>query len=505
MELAKLLDGIKIKKIITGCAGNPGEITGLSYDSRRVKPGDLFVALAGCSVDGNAFVNDAFKRGAVAAVSECVSVSDPLVEERTFVEVGDGRAALARLAANFYGQPSEKMTVIGITGTNGKTTTSYLIDSGLRHAGKKTGLIGTVKYVIGGEEYPAPFTTPEAPEFQELLARMLEAHATHVVTEVSSHALAQKRVDCTRFEAAVFTNLTRDHLDYHKTMEEYLLAKRRLFEELLSKDGTAVINIDDPCGRRLARDLKDPAGDLLARDLNDRKILSYSIENRGADLFADGIALSMKGLNFKLTHKNRKFEINSPLIGVHNACNILAAFGALIAVGIPPEAAARGVSELETVAGRFERVPGSRDFLVIVDYAHTPDALERLILAARAVAKGKVITVFGCGGDRDRGKRPQMGRIATSLSDITVITSDNPRTEEPGLIIEEILTGVAGKNYAVIEERAPAIRKAVEMAAPGDIVLIAGKGHEDYQIIGDKKHPMSDMKTAEEAIKEKRG
>jgi len=503
MEFEKLLDGIEIKKIVTGCAEAPAEVTGISYDSRRVAPGDLFVALGGCAVNGNAFINDAFKKGAVAALSECASPSNPLAEEKTFIEVEDGRAALARLAANFYGHPSQKMTLIGITGTNGKTTTSHLIDSGLEYAGKKTGLIGTIKYVIAGKEYPAPFTTPEAPEFQGLLSRMLEAGATHVVAEISSHALAQKRTDCTRFGAAVFTNLTRDHLDYHKTMEEYLLAKRRLFEELLSKDGTAVINIDDPCGRRLARDL--PAG-----DLSDGKILSYSIENKGADLFAEGIHHSTKGLSFKLAFEGAKVQVDSTLIGMHNASNILAAFGALMAVGIPAEDAARGICALRRVAGRFEPVHlqdegGSRDFLVMVDYAHTPDALERLILSARSVAKGKVITVFGCGGDRDRGKRPQMGRIATSLSDFTVITSDNPRTEEPGRIIEEILAGVAGRSYKVLPERARAIKEAVEMAAPGDIVLIAGKGHEDYQIIGDKKYPFSDMKTAEEAIKGKRG
>jgi UDP-N-acetylmuramoyl-L-alanyl-D-glutamate--2,6-diaminopimelate ligase len=498
MKLEKILDGIKIKKIITGCAGltsdamKPSEVTGLAYDSRRVKPGDLFIALSGTALNGNAFINDAFKRGAVAAVSESVSVPNPLAEEKTYIEVADARAALARLAANFYGQASNKMTVIGVTGTNGKTTTSYLIDSALRHAGKKTGVIGTINYIIAGEKIPAPFTTPEAPEFQQLLARMLEAGTTHVISEVSSHAMAQKRADCTSFKAAVFTNLTRDHLDYHKTMGDYLLAKKRLFAELLSKDGTSVINIDDPAGRK------------LAGDLNNGKILSYSVENKTADLFAEKVHVSTKGLSFVLNYKTQKLELESPLIGVHNLYNLLAAFGAAVAVGIPAEESGKGICLLQSVPGRFERVPCAGEFLVIVDYAHTPDALERLILAARTVAKGKVITLFGCGGDRDRGKRPQMGRIATSLSDFCVITSDNPRTEKPRAIIEEILTGAAGRNYLAIEDRREGIHKAIDMAAPGDIVLLAGKGHEDYQIIGDRKYPMSDLKIAEDAIKGKR-
>lgn len=491
MELAKLLEQTEIKKINGRVIGQ--DVAGIAYDSRQVKAGDIFIALAGCATNGNSFVRDALEKNAIGVVSDCAGQINEFPEDRVLIEVPDGRAALARLSANFYENPSRKLILTGITGTNGKTTTSYLIEAALRGSGKRTGVIGTIKYILNGEERPAPFTTPEAPEFQRLLAGMLERGVTHVVAEISSHALAQKRADCTVFKTAVFTNLTRDHLDYHKTMDEYLLAKKRLFSELLQKEGGAVINIDDEYGRK------------LACDLNDRKILTYGVENKKADILAEKTSVSPRGLCFQLRFQGRSHEINSPLIGMHNVYNILAAFGALISLGFSPRGAATGVGLLKSVKGRFEKVESSKDpgFLVVVDFAHTPDALERLILTARAVARGKVITLFGCGGDRDRGKRPQMGRIATSLSDYSVITSDNPRTERPEEIINEVLSGVAGENYTVVPDRAEAVKRAIEMANPEDIVLLAGKGHEDYQIIGNKKFPFSDYRLAKEFLEKR--
>jgi UDP-N-acetylmuramoyl-L-alanyl-D-glutamate--2,6-diaminopimelate ligase len=310
-----------------------------------------------------------------------------------------------------------------------------------------------------------------------------------VVAEISSHALAQKRADSTRFMTAVFTNLTRDHLDYHITMEDYYLSKLRLFAELLGADGTAVINVDDPYGRRLASEAK-------------AKVLTYSAENE-ADIRAGEIGHSAEGLGFFANYMGRRLRVNSPLIGLHNVHNILAAFGALVAQGVPEEIAAKGIEAVRSVAGRFERVEGDYGFLVVVDYAHTPDALERAISTARSVAKGNVITVFGCGGDRDKGKRPLMGHVAANLSDYAIITSDNPRGEDPLEIIRDIARGVASGNYAVVPDRAEAIRRAVAMACPGDVVVIAGKGHEDYQEIAGRRTRFSDREEAEKALREK--
>ncbi len=488
MELEKLLDGIEIRKIIHG-GGKFGEITGISYDSRRVKPGDLFAALRGASSDGGKFIDQALERGAVAVMAEDVSMAAVAPEGVIHIGVDNARDALARISSNFHGNPSGRLVVTGITGTNGKTTVSYLMDAGLRAAGKKTGLIGTIKYVVCGREEPAPFTTPEAPEFQGLLARMLDAGATHVATEISSHALAQKRADFTAFEAAVFTNLTRDHLDYHLGMDGYFAAKKRLFCELLKDTGTAVVNTDDPYGQRLAPGIK-------------ANLITYGM-NPEADLSASGIFHSADGLSFNINFKGRKHGIKSPLIGMHNVYNILAAFGALAAQGIPEETAIKGIEGVPNVRGRFEKVPSARDFTVVVDYAHTPDALERLIKAAREVTGGRVITVFGCGGNRDRGKRPQMGRIATELSDFTVITSDNPRCEDPAEIINDILKGVRGEDHVTIPGRSEAIKYAIGLARPGDIVLLAGKGHEDYQDVCGKREHFSDFEEAERAIKGK--
>ncbi|MDA8168086.1 MAG: UDP-N-acetylmuramoyl-L-alanyl-D-glutamate--2,6-diaminopimelate ligase [Nitrospiraceae bacterium] len=489
MELKALLSGVGIRRT---AGGNP-DIKGISPDSRNTKPGDIFIAVRGGHADGNAFIKDALGKGAAAVVTEHIPAADQQ-GGAAFVEVPDSKDALARIAANFYGNPSQKLPVTGITGTNGKTTTSFLIYAALRALGKKPGLIGTISYIINGVERPAPYTTPEAPEFQSMLSAMLGAGATHAVSEVSSHALAQRRVDGTGFKAAVFTNLTRDHLDFHKTMDEYYEAKKRLFSELLDEDGAAVINIDDPYGRRLAGETREK-----------RRVLTYALENHDADIRAEGASYSTSGVVFDITYRGGRFRINSKLAGAHNVYNILAASGALLALGFSPEEAVRGTESLTDVKGRFEKVDCGQDFLVIVDYAHSPDALERLITAARAISKGRIITVFGCGGDRDRGKRPQMGSIAASLSDLVIITSDNPRSEDPVKIIEDVAGGAAGGNCRVVPDRAEAIKQAIDAALPGDTVLIAGKGHEDYQIVNGRRHFFSDQLTARDAIRGKAG
>jgi UDP-N-acetylmuramoyl-L-alanyl-D-glutamate--2,6-diaminopimelate ligase len=507
MKLEEILSGIKIKTLLPGFRAGV-EIAGITLDSKKVQKGYLFAALRGARSEGCSFLAEAAARGAAAAFAEDFTLAGcpiPSCPELALFEVGDARLALLQASSNFYGRPARKLKLIGITGTNGKTTTSYIIDSGLRSAGFRTGLIGTISYIIGGVEKPAPYTTPEAPEFQELLKKMLEGGASHVTAEVSSHALAQKRIDPSEFKVGVFTNLTRDHLDYHGTMEDYFASKRLLFsDEFFEEGGVAVINSDDPYGKELASGLKIKRGK--------GKIITYSVADGASDIRGEAIGISMKGLSFSITQKHAGVghTVCSPLVGMHNVYNILAAYGALAALGVPAEKALEGIGRLSLVRGRFEKVTapgGDSKVLVIVDYAHTPDALESLIAAARSVllesgSKGKVITLFGCGGDRDSGKRPQMGRIAVELSDYAVLTSDNPRGEDPLKIIEDIKKGFPSshKNYTVIPDRESAIKEAILMAAPGDIVLLAGKGHEDYQIIKDKKYPFSDSALARKTL-----
>jgi len=468
------------------------EVTGISYDSRKVKPGHLFIAIRGEHADGHVFVNDAIKRGAAAVIYEDAlsqaSTCGPDMANPSLVRVSDSREALASVANTFFERPSEKLNVIGVTGTNGKTTTSYLIKSILESWGKKVGLIGTIQYMIGDEIYEAEHTTPEAPEFQELLHKMLISGCTHVVSEVSSHALAQKRVDGTVFKAGVFTNLTRDHLDFHKTMEDYFTAKERLFRELLDKTATSVINYDDVWGRKLINLLSD-------------KVYTYGLET-GADIVATEIYNSFEGLQFRMSTRGQTYSIVSPLVGLPNVYNILSAAGTSTSLGVPWHAILRGIKQAGEVRGRFEKINAGQGFLAVVDYAHTEDALERLIYTARGLSAGRIITVFGCGGDRDRGKRPRMGSIATKLSDFVIITSDNPRSEKAEDIIGEIEAGAAKKNYLVEPDRREAIKRAVFIAEDNDIVLIAGKGHETYQEIRGTKFIFSDRLVLEEAIRQ---
>jgi UDP-N-acetylmuramoyl-L-alanyl-D-glutamate--2,6-diaminopimelate ligase len=468
------------------------EISGISYDSRKVKPGHLFVAMKGEKADGHDFIEDAARRGAAAVLYENqvfgkTAGSFPSV---TFIAVKDSRAALACAADRFFESPSSALAVAGITGTNGKTTTSYLIRSVLNAWGKKVGLIGTIQYMIGEEIHPATHTTPESLEFQELLSRMRTAGCSHVVTEVSSHALAQKRVDSTSFKTAVFTNLTRDHLDFHKTMENYYLAKSRLFADLLDENGRSIINLDDPYGQRLQTELKQHGG----------TVWTYGLDE-GADLLASEINTSFSGLTFRIACEGKTYDVASPLVGLPNVYNILSAVGACRALGAPWEAIIEGLARSGTVTGRFEKVDAGQGFLAVVDYAHTEDALERLIYTARGLTDGKVVTVFGCGGDRDRGKRRRMGSVATRLSDFVIMTSDNPRTEDPQEILKEIEAGAARKNYMVEPDREEAIKRAVLMAGENDIVLIAGKGHENYQEINGRRSVFNDREVLAESIK----
>ncbi|MBS1114620.1 MAG: UDP-N-acetylmuramoylalanyl-D-glutamate--2,6-diaminopimelate ligase [Nitrospirae bacterium] len=487
MILAEIIKGINTLDI----SGDTGMIiAGLSYDSRKVRKGHLFFALAGEHADGHSFIGKAIENGAAAVVYEKPGVypDDRLSPGVTLVHVKDSREALALASNNFFQRPSDSLTVIGITGTNGKTTTTYLIKSILEEWGEKVGLIGTIQYMIQDTVYAATHTTPEALEFQALLREMLDAGCRYVVTEVSSHALAQKRVDGTVFKEAVFTNLTRDHLDFHETMEAYFASKTRLFTELLDSSATSVINYDDLWGRKLIGFIR---GDMY----------TYGLEP-GPDLVATEIRDSFSGLKFSVLFRGRKYEVASSLMGLPNVYNILSAAGVALSLGVPWEVILNGIRKAEPAQGRFEKIDAGQEFLAVVDFAHTEDALERLIYTARGLSKGKIITVFGCGGDRDRGKRPTMGSLATRLSDFVIITSDNPRSEKPEDIIREIEEGAARRNYLTEPDRKEAIRRAVLMAGKDDIVLIAGKGHEAYQEIGGKRYAFSDRGVLEEAIKQ---
>lgn len=482
MKIKELLDGLEILSI-SGDALI--DISGISYDSRKVEKGHVFVAIQGDHSDGHNFINEAISRGAKAVVFENAAV-ECMPSARTFIHVKDSRKALAVASGNFFARPSKKLNVIGVTGTNGKTTTTYIIKSILEAWGKKVGLIGTIQHMIQDEVFEALHTTPQALEFQGLLHRMRESGCTYVVSEVSSHALAQKRVDGSVFKSGVFTNLTRDHLDFHKTMDQYFTAKKRLFTELLDKNAVSVINYDDIWGRKLISILLG-------------SVYTCGLE-KGCDIMASEIDNSFGGLRFKIVMRGRKYSVVSGLTGLPNVYNIMSAAGAAVSLGVPWDVILEGIKNSKNVKGRFERVDAGQGFLAVVDYAHTEDALERLIYTAKGMVKGKVIVLFGCGGDRDRGKRPKMGAIATRLSDYVILTSDNPRSEDPESIIREIEAGATRKNYLIEPDRREAIRRAVMMASEGDVLLVAGKGHENYQEIRGTKYKFSDREVLQETI-----
>ncbi len=504
MTLRDLLREIPDQPVVAGvsdASAGDTRVTSVAYDSRQAGPGSVFVALRGVHADGASFARDALGRGTIAVVSEAPA---PEGVTRPWIQVADARLALAALAAALYGRPSEELTLVGITGTNGKTTTSYLLASIFEAAGVRCGRIGTVGYRIGNREMDAARTTPEAPDLQRLLREMVTEGCGACVMEVSSHALALRRADRLHFAAAIFTNLTRDHLDFHRDMEEYFRAKRRL-AELLPDAGIAVTNLDDRRGAEFGAAARRP--------------VTYAID-AAADVRPGPIALSLDGLAFEVRTPRGALRLRSPLVGRPNAYNILAAVAAAMALDVPFSAIETGIAELSGVPGRFQVVSDAADDVrVIVDYAHTDDALKNLLETARPLATGRLITVFGCGGDRDRSKRPLMGAVAARLSDLVIVTSDNPRSEDADQIIDEVKRGIVmpadrtPPNAAraprstpclAISDRHTAIERAVHDARPGDLVLIAGKGHEKYQVIGDRTWPFDDVEVARTALARRR-
>lgn len=498
MRLDEMLQQLPVAELV---GSTDVRITGLRYDSRRVQPGDAFFAWRGQAQDGHRFLADAVANGAVALV----------VEERpasglpaTIVRVDNARRALAAMAQVYYGDPSRDMAVVGVTGTNGKTTTTYLLEAVLAEAGRAPAVVGTVNYRFGQAVHTAPHTTPEAVELLEQVAQFRAAGARSLVMEVSSHALDQYRADGIRFQVGVFTNLTPEHLDYHGDMESYFASKLRLFRELLpAAGGRAVINIDDAYGARLAQLLPDA--------------LTCGRAAR-ALIRPEELAVTLNGIHGRVITPAGPVVLASPLLGDYNVENLLGAIGAAVALELPAAVIERGLARAAAVPGRLERVENGRGAVALVDYAHTGDALDRVLQALQALNPARILTVFGCGGDRDSRKRPVMGEVAARRSDIVVVTSDNPRTEEPRQIIEQIRPGVAGihphewtreeavagrgRGYVVIPDRREAIRFAVGLLRPNDVLLVAGKGHEDYQILGTTRIHFDDREELRNAFAE---
>ena len=496
MKVGELLN--KIEHIsVHGSTENV--VNGLVCDSRYVRPGYLFVVIAGYQEDGWKFVGSAIARGAMVIVSEhsiedCCKIEGCDAGARKnicFVQVADSKLALAELSSAFYGDPSQSLEMIGITGTNGKTTTAYLIDEILKSADKQPGMLTTVQYDIGQRSIPAVRTTPEAPVLHDLLSQMQKVGCRSAVMEVSSHSIVQKRIAGIDFSVAVFTNLTRDHLDYHKTMEQYFEAKAGLFRDLGhgAKPAVAVINIDDKWGRKLAVDPEVTA-----------KVLTYGIA-AAADIKASDINVTPDGCSFHVDTPVGSLELHIKLLGRFNVSNVLAALGVGISLGLDLELVARTLSRAECVAGRLEVIRGDSGPQVFVDYAHTDDALMNVLQTLREITNGKLFVVFGCGGDRDCSKRPAMGKVAEELADYSVLTSDNPRTENPAKIIKEIADSFnTPAKYEIIEDRKQAIIRAISLAGDNDLVLIAGKGHENFQEFGNKTVAFDDRQVVKDVI-----
>lgn len=495
MTLLQLLDGISVTKLLQIAYGKKVEmedipIEKIAYDSRAVGNGDVFVAIRGLAQDGHHYIEDAVHRGARAVVLE----DDRAMPDSFFIHanvvkivVPNSRRALAQMAGNYYEHPSRKLKVFGVTGTNGKTTTTHLLKSILEASGEKVGLIGTIEYKIGDEVIPAVHTTPESLELNALLHSMVMSGCHSVVMEVSSHALALDRVHGIRYQLALFTNLSQDHLDFHGSMEAYFKAKKKLFDDL-DERSIAVTNVDDERGISITSSSKG-------------KLLTYAVRSP-ADVTAEDVRTGIDGIFFTMSYLGERIPIRSSLIGRFNLYNVLASSASAVAIGIPREAIQAGIERVKSVRGRFERIDSGRGWIAIVDYAHTPDALQKTLEAIRALMptekRGRVITIFGCGGERDRGKRPKMGRIASELSDVVIVTSDNPRREDPDAIIGEIMAGISkGTNVKRFTDRREAIRAGLTMAEPGDVVLVAGKGHETYQVVGDKKIHFDDREEIE--------
>ncbi len=486
MRLTDLIEGV-LPGILLQPEWGALDVLDLEYDSRKAKAGDGFFAFSGAHADGRQFAQEAMQRGAVAVFSENEA---PAGFEGPWIRLEHARHAMAAMSRKLYGAPDEALAVTGVTGTNGKTTTVFALDSMLRHAGKITGMVGTIHYQVAGREMPAVNTTPDSLDLMRLMDEVRNAGGTHFSFEVSSHALALERVSGISFAAAVFTNLTQDHLDFHGTMEAYFDAKQRLFTGAGGPPPrVAVINEDDEWGRKL-------------RTLPGTERLTYGLRS-GAALRAAEISVGFDGVKFTIEHPGGRQRIESPLCGLINVYNLTAAFGAGLALGLSPEAAASGLAACQAVPGRFERIDEGQPFLVAVDYAHTDDALKNTIAVARALKPKRVITLFGCGGDRDRVKRPLMGQAAAELSDYVVVTSDNPRSEDPLVIINDAMVGVRRTEtpHTVEPDREKAIRKALAEAGPGDVVLLAGKGHETYQVLKDKTIAFDDRAVARQILR----
>ncbi|UCG38629.1 MAG: UDP-N-acetylmuramoyl-L-alanyl-D-glutamate--2,6-diaminopimelate ligase [bacterium] len=461
------------------------DIASIKYDSRRVAPGDLFAAIRGENFDGTRFIGESAQKGAVAFL---VPEGSDRKAEGTYVFAGNVRRALALASRNFYQDPSSKLSVVGVTGTNGKTTTSYLVHVILETAGVSIGLIGTVQYLVGGQVLSAARTTPESPDLFALMDSMVRAGCSACIMEVSSHALTLNRVDGVRMEVGIFTNLTRDHLDFHRDMEDYFLAKSALFEG--ERVRHSVVNRDDPYGARLIEQMGG---------------MAFTYGMTSGDIQPEGPVDSGDwGNRCLLATPWGRIGVSTPLPGKFNLYNVMAAVAACGLMGLDTEAIAEGLSRVHRVPGRFERVDRGQPWLAVVDYAHTPDALENLLVNARAMTRGRVIVVFGCGGDRDSSKRPLMGKAAGSIADVVFVTSDNPRSEDPEAIMDDIMEGLEEYMDKVsrITDRREAIRRAVREARPGDMLLVAGKGHENYQILGDRILPFSDVDELGKAIGE---
>jgi UDP-N-acetylmuramoyl-L-alanyl-D-glutamate--2,6-diaminopimelate ligase len=493
MQLAQLIEGLQIKDVHGTLTG---DIKNISHNSKKIGYDGLFVALKGSRANGHDYIPEAIASGATALI---VEEDTPVEKDVPIIKVPDARVALAIVADCFYQHPSRKLTVIGITGTNGKTTISYLLESILKESGYHPGVIGTIEYRFGKQHHAAPHTTPNALDLQIIMKEMLDAKTSHLILEVSSHALEQHRVEAVNFDIAVFSNLSAEHLDYHGTMERYGKAKELLFTYYLnhsSKEKTyAVINYDDPFGR------------ILCTRTNAQLFRYGSTE--GIELSVKDTTLTSDGLSFLVNTPQGELELNASLIGRFNIANILAAVGAALAQDIPLKSIRKGITQVRSIPGRLERIPNEIGLTILVDYAHTSDALEHVLTTLKDLHPRRLITVFGCGGDRDKTKRGPMGAAATSKSDLAIITSDNPRTEDPHDIIEQIKAGIDHSNttyydvhgltdadqcngYSIIADRRAAIRTAVNLTKPGDILLVAGKGHEDYQIIGNQRYHFSD-------------
>jgi len=509
MELKELLEGVEVRRI---AGEGQKEIEGIAYHSNRVKKGFLFVAIRGMEVDGHRFIGEAVEKGAEVVLLE----EGREIPNITTIFVPNSRQALAKVSSNFYKNPSSRVRLIGITGTNGKTTTTYLLESIFKKAGYAGGVIGTINYRYGQKVIPASNTTPESLDLQRVLREMAKEGISHVIVEVSSHGLDLDRVFGCQFDGVIFTNFTPEHLDYHKTLAHYFESKKKLFSDALTKSRKS--------GRFAVTNYDDSRGEEIVEGIQNIPVIRYGL-SPSCDVSADQVTSSFEGLSCRIQTPKGEFFVYSKLIGEFNLYNILAAVATGMAMDIPLEIVKNGVEKLEVVSGRFERVENRRGIRVIVDYAHTHDALERVLLGLRVILRssqrnnGKVITVFGCGGDRDRTKRPLMGKVAGSYSDLSILTSDNPRTENPLAIMDEVEMGFKSlplkewrqnemeawrseKGYLKIPDRREAIRMAIRLAQPSDTVLIAGKGHEDYQIIGRQKFPFNDRIEAKRALEE---